>query len=191
MVLILRDDRETRIELGAGYPARADQVAAQIISRDMLPAFRQGRMSDGIQAGTLAAIDQIARPQAEGRAPTAARRWQDWLPIGIFGAFFAAFALHLGRNALRQHGRRACPQCGSRKLQRHEDYATQTLPGGSPTRMVQTRHTCPDCGWHDQGTMIPVPVSGFSRSEGLRSGGGRSGGFGGGHSGGGGASGRW
>ena len=62
LILIAVEDREMRIALGSAYPPVWDGVALQIIDHDMLPAFRDGTMAAGIEAGTLAAIDRIARP---------------------------------------------------------------------------------------------------------------------------------
>ena len=53
MMLILRDDREARIELGAGYPAAFDDTAQDIMDDIILPEFRGGDYSTGLRKGTL------------------------------------------------------------------------------------------------------------------------------------------
>ncbi|WP_394196684.1 TPM domain-containing protein [Litoreibacter albidus] len=62
LLLVAIEDREVRIALGAGYPARQDGVAARIIQTQIIPAFQEGRVADGILAGTRAALRQIQHP---------------------------------------------------------------------------------------------------------------------------------
>lgn len=51
MVLVAKDDRQMRIELGSGYPAAMDAEMQRIIDHFMLPAFRLNRFGPGISAG--------------------------------------------------------------------------------------------------------------------------------------------
>lgn len=62
LLLVAIEDREVRIALGAGYPARQDGIAARIIQSQIIPAFKEGRIADGILAGTRAALSQIKHP---------------------------------------------------------------------------------------------------------------------------------
>lgn len=174
MLLMLQNDREIRIELGAGYPASAEQVAARIIDDVVLPDFRAGRMSEGIRDGTLAVIERIARPHAAGEVPQTGSRFMDWL----VGALFAGAAGLIGFRVLRDRlgGLRRCPQCRGRGLVEQSEIGSD----GAPQQMIWT--SCPSCGW--RGSRL-----GPNRGERDRRGGG--GGFGGGRSSGGGASGRW
>lgn len=71
LVFVVSEDREMRIELGAGYPAGYDGEAQAIIDRYFLPAFREGDFQKGIVEGTDAVITHIARAHAAGEpAPT-------------------------------------------------------------------------------------------------------------------------
>lgn len=189
MLLVLADDREARIELGAGYPAAADRVARDIVERVMLPDFRRGGMSAGIRDGTLAAIERIARPTAEGR-PVAApgRGIGGWLlPLAVFGFFGFVFA-NIARGFVQRftHARRPCPQCGGRGLVEEIEPITATDAAGDPLARQSVWTRCPRCGWRRRDTR-EAPRS---RPAGRRGGGGGAG-FGGGRSSGGGASGRW
>lgn len=68
LLLVAIEDREVRIALGAGYPARQDGIAARIIQTEIIPAFQDGRVADGIFAGTVAAISRLvtaAAPQPQ------------------------------------------------------------------------------------------------------------------------------
>lgn len=185
MVLVLVDNREARIELGAGYRREADILAQDIMNNMMLPEFRDGRMSEGIRQGTLAVIDEIARPTAAGGEIRSPRRksWS-WVPnaiaIGMFGFIFAQII----RNRIRKAQRRKCPECGGNGV--IEESGPE--PVGVDANGQQIRQSfwrsCPKCGWRG-----PLYYGGHSNS-GRRSRIG-SGGFGGGRSSGGGASGRW
>lgn len=187
MLLVLRDDRELRIELGAGYPGAANGAAQAIIDRTILPEFRAGRLSQGIRDGTLAIISDIARPNAAGMGfdgPSQQRDSGGWLlPLGVFG-FFGFVAFNILRNIWRriQLGRRPCPSCGGAGLVQESEIIQPPDGKGRASQVIWTR--CPRCNWTSP------------RSEGRpvsrrRGGRGRSGGFGGGRSSGGGASGRW
>lgn len=184
MLLVLRDDREARIELGSGYPQGADRIARQIMDLEMLPEFRAGRMSEGIRDGTLAVIDRIAQPSADGRDLQQPRRsLTDWLiPLLAFG-FFGFVLSKIARRIIARirHGRRPCPNCGGRGLIEDIQPLTASDADGRPVPRQSVWTRCPRCGWSRHST----------RDAPTRSGRGRRGGFGGGRSSGGGASGRW
>ena len=213
MILFLRDDREARIELGAGYPASFDRVAQEIMDDEMLPRFREEDYSTGLRRGLIQVSDRIARPHAGGETPAfdlgalLERHFQTIL-FGVFAFFFnipTVVTLRRWLNANR------CPKCRERGLiieqsPRHEDL-------GDGTWRVQTDETrkfCPNCEWSEtkatqrrdavvldrSGRVLrqsrnPSWTSSSGGSGRSRGGGGRSGGFSGGRSGGGGASGRW
>lgn len=185
LILVVANDREMRIELGAGYGPQYDIPAQDIINAVMLPAFRAGDLSAGIEAGTNAVIDHIARRHAgvDPRAgavdiPKPGSGFAGgWIAL-LFGGAFAALVARgpLGRLLARL---RACPNCGRRGLSvtdRTVLTATQFQPGQG---MRLTR--CPNCDWHSEKS--------FAIST--RNKGGSGGSFGGGRSSGGGASGRW
>lgn len=182
LILVLSDDREMRIELGAGYSPEYDIPAQDIVNRVMLPAFRDGRMADGIEAGTTATIRDIAERHAEGLpAPTrpAGQGPRGWM-VALLGiaAIGVLWKRHDIWGALGSVAR--CPSCGRRGLQRSRKVTRE------PTRLDPgrglRRQRCPGCGWHeDKDFSLP-------RLRATRSGGGS---FGGGSSSGGGASGRW
>nr|WP_252733441.1 TPM domain-containing protein [Paracoccus marinaquae] len=184
MVLVLRDDREARIELGAGYPATADVIAQEIMDEAILPRFRSDRMSEGLRDGTLAVIDRIARPTAEGRPLQApSRRLVDQiLPLAMLGAF-GFILVRIGRDILARirHAHRPCPVCGGRGLTEEVEPLSATDAAGKPVPRQSVWTRCPRCGW-SRHSIRDTPAA-RSRS--------RRGGFGGGRSSGGGASGRW
>lgn len=206
MVLVLRDDREARITLGAGYPASADARAAQIMDKVMLPAFRNGQMSAGITNGTLAVIDQIARPHAQGLGLTPPAQ-SDPAPQGAAGGLAAMAGLAFGLLFLRrQRRRRRCPECGHSPVM--VETAARRDPrqdGGWQVAADLVTRICPACGWREQHQMPTPQITTYAptgsilsrsanpawRSATPRRGSRSCGGFGGGSSSGGGASGRW
>ncbi|MFV0303434.1 MAG: TPM domain-containing protein [Paracoccus sp. (in: a-proteobacteria)] len=187
LLLVLRDDREDRIELGAGYTRAADAAARAIIDDTILPDFRAGRMSEGIRDGTLAIIDRIARPHAAGMGFDGPEKHSDplgWLfPVVFLGAFGV-----IGLNILRRIwqrirlGRQPCPNCGGSGLVQDSEIIQPADGSGRASQVIWTR--CPRCNWTSPRSE-PRPVNRH------RSGRSRGGGFGGGRSSGGGASGRW
>jgi uncharacterized protein len=61
LVLVAPNEHMVRIEVGCGLEsAITDQVAAQIVDEDMLPAFRQGHL----EGGTLAGVQALERTLA-------------------------------------------------------------------------------------------------------------------------------
>ncbi len=60
LILVVTDDREMRVELGAGHAVRYDPVAQEIIERFFLPRFRKGDYSGGIEAGVHEVVIRIA-----------------------------------------------------------------------------------------------------------------------------------
>ncbi|MGL4281589.1 MAG: TPM domain-containing protein [Albidovulum sp.] len=189
LLLVIPEDEETRLELGAGYNQGYDVLAQDIVSRWLVPAFRDGDYADGIEAGMDAVVDRIARRHVAQLPPEPLpdRPGQHWDHLGawIFGALFAlvaGFAI-FGRKISDLAVRlKRCPNCGSRTLTRTRTTLVHAGPGVPGTTRIVTR--CITCSNHDE------------REEkigaGRRGGGsGRDGGFGGGRSSGGGASGRW
>ena len=186
LILVAAEDREMRIELGAGHPRSWDFAAEEIVHRTMLPAFRDGDLPRGIEAGTQAAIDRIARPFAAG-LPAPERSVLTWLgewwPVVIFvgglGGIFAAGGIAAWRS---EHP--VCPHCGRRKtvVERKTTVpATRETPGTAEETI-----TCRNCRERSSRIYVVPWVSPTQSRSGSSSGG-----FGGGSSSGGGASGRW
>mgnify|MGYP003547245172 CR=1 FL=1 len=181
LALVVTVDREMRIELGSGYDQGYDVLAQDMVNRYFLPDFRDGRFSDGIEAGVGETIARIARRHAE-RLPPEALPAAGGLPAWPFFGGFAVlagalvFRRRLGDLAARF---RRCPQCGARGLHRHGEAvekATRTTPG-----RWRDETWCTSCSWRDRHERV-IPVRTSSGSGGS---------FGGGKSSGGGATGKW
>ncbi|HMO07774.1 MAG TPA: TPM domain-containing protein [Paracoccaceae bacterium] len=192
LILVAQGDREMRIALGAGYSPVWDNRAQRVIDSIMLPAFRQGQMETGIEAGVMATIDLIARPFAEGRpvsdtegfpAPDTGFDWTLLLFLGTFASLMAfKFRRGLADGLLIL---RRCPSCRARGLDRR----SETLREAGETTRGEAREDimCPACGHRSRSRILPIPSAAEARKAASSS----SGGFGGGRSSGGGASGRW
>ncbi|SPH17742.1 hypothetical protein DEA8626_01269 [Defluviimonas aquaemixtae] len=187
LVLLLTDDRETRIVLGSAYHQGFDVAAQDIVSRWMVPAFREGRHGEGITAGVAETAERIARRHAASLPPAAVpeaeRGFADRFGGWIFAAVFSAIvALGLFERRLRDafYRLRRCPQCGARGLHRHRDAPENK--GTREGRIGRLTVTCDNCDYRDE---REYRVSPRRRTGGSR------GSFGGGRSSGGGASGRW
>jgi uncharacterized protein len=62
-LIVAPNDREVRIEIGDALSVMiSNRAAASIIDNEILPSFREGRMSAGIIAGVNAMIYQANRP---------------------------------------------------------------------------------------------------------------------------------
>lgn len=70
LLLISKDDRKARIELGADWRGRLDAKCQRIMNSAIIPAFKRGDFSGGILAG-VTALDQIARDDTAPLAGTA------------------------------------------------------------------------------------------------------------------------
>ena len=71
LLLVSRNDRKARIELGGGWGRREDALCRQIMDGHIVPEFRQGRFSEGIVAG-VEALDKMGRKL---ELPTRPRPW--------------------------------------------------------------------------------------------------------------------
>ena len=196
MLLVLTADREARIELGRGYQNDADIIAQDITRRTLLPAFRDGRMSQGIRDGTQDIIKHIVLPTTRGEA---VQRPDEPLTPKIIGfGIWAAIMALIGRHVWR---RNRCPQCHRRDFTTSRSPHREELPeGGYRVSSDDVTRTCRHCGWSST-RQRPNRNSIWYGADGTRirsernsrygPGGGGSSGFGGGSSRGGGASGRW
>ncbi len=182
MVLVLRNDRAMRIELGAAFGQAWNSHAERVIDKEFLPAFRNGRYSDGIRVGTQAVIEDIARPFAAGVDAPGNRGDNEGLIMLALAGFFGAIIFGAQRIGDMFARLRRCPECGQRGTLRRTRH---TILHASQTSTGQGEKTtsCTACNFRKV-SFYTIPM----RQTGRHAGGG---GFGGGRSGGGGASGRW
>ena len=91
LLLVSRDDRKARIELGGGWGRREDALCRQIMDEQIIFYFKQSRFSDGIVAG-VEALDKMGRKL---ELPTRPRPWWHYaLVVGFVGlAIFTVVSL--------------------------------------------------------------------------------------------------
>ena len=80
LLLVSRDDRKARIELGAGWGRTEDALCQQIMDGHIIPQFKQGQFSAGIAAG-VEALDKMGRKL---ELPTVPRPWTHYALILVF-----------------------------------------------------------------------------------------------------------
>lgn len=84
LLLVSKEDRRVRIELGAGWGREKDSLCEQIISDYVVPQFKRGRFGDGTLQG-VEALSGMAREQALPRQPMS--WWQILVVVGSFALF--------------------------------------------------------------------------------------------------------
>ena len=91
LLLISKDDRKARIELGAGWGHEKDAFVQRIMDEQIISRFKRGELSAGIVAG-VEALDKMARGLELPAKPTP--RWQPWLMAGaVLLAIFTLISL--------------------------------------------------------------------------------------------------
>jgi uncharacterized protein len=61
MLLVAKEGRKIRIELGAGYPRRFDPIMKSIIDEIIYPQFKRNNFTDGIVEGSEAIFSSVTR----------------------------------------------------------------------------------------------------------------------------------
>lgn len=93
LLIVAKDDRKVRIEVGYGLEgAIPDITAGRVIQEYMVPKFRQGDYAGGIIDATtqlVKLIDGEPLPEPVADNPTGPDRGGDWL-VALVAAFFVA-----------------------------------------------------------------------------------------------------
>lgn len=148
LLLVFRDDRELRIQIGEGYDDTAQAAIDAVINDDILPAFRDGDFASGIESGVDGLLTRLIDPPASS-APSDTGEGSGNTLYYIIGGVIAAIAgvIGLNKRAAAKLAAQPCSFCGKTGLQRStvtlEDPTTTTTGNG------ETRLTCPSCGHVD------------------------------------------
>jgi len=103
ILLIVKNDRKLRIEVGYGLEgALPDALAGTIMRNEISPRFREGQFYQGIDAGVNAVIaatkgEYKASPKKKGS------QMEAWIPFLLAGAFLVFFMLAASRARRRQY----------------------------------------------------------------------------------------
>lgn len=146
LMLVATEAREARIALGSGYDAVYDGRAARVLSQMVLPALREGRLTEGVEAGVAAAREFLVAPFVAGREvglndgfPRAGGAVDPWLyGFGAVGVFL------LYRSFAGARARRTCPRCGARTLNRTREVIEP--PGATEPGSGIEHMSCTTCG---------------------------------------------
>ena len=108
LLLIARNDRKARIELGKAYGRGRDNDARAIMNNVIIPQFKANRYAEGITAGVKEIIKEFAGIQAEGSSLLLAdiRISPDWLPAIITGGIVIVLLLVATAYSLYKNGKR-------------------------------------------------------------------------------------
>ncbi|CAN7202453.1 TPM domain-containing protein [Phenylobacterium sp. LjRoot164] len=72
ILIVAPSDRKVRIEVGYGLePVLTDALSSLIINQRIIPAFKEGRLEEGVVDGTQAIVQQLSLPDDEARAAVA------------------------------------------------------------------------------------------------------------------------
>ncbi len=197
LMLVARNDRKMRIELGAGYAARWNTRMQRVIDTAFLPAFRLDAYEHGIVEGVDATIAELSG----GNPAEVARGWPriiDWLQdlggwaISVLAPPLVGFSMWL-RRYLRRRPRR-CPTCATLLRRAGEQVDDAHLDGGQQLkeylksvdydvwhcagcgRIDITRHknwfsscgACPKCQYRTLSTTSTVLASATTTSTGRK-----------------------
>jgi uncharacterized protein len=104
LLLVARDDRKIRIEVGYGLEGKlTDLLAGRIIDQEMVPYFRQGNFEGGIIAG-INALTEVVRGEYKGDGRPAAKKKRR-SPWGLLALLFFLGPSLLRFGALGYRGR--------------------------------------------------------------------------------------
>jgi uncharacterized protein len=100
LLLVAPNERKVRIEVGYGFEGTlTDAVSSTIISGAIIPHFKRGDFSGGVEAGVRGIIAVLrtdsSQWQAQALVPTPKPRW-----IGEYVIMFIVFSLLLGAFAM-------------------------------------------------------------------------------------------
>ncbi|GHG91151.1 TPM domain-containing protein [Pseudodonghicola xiamenensis] len=138
LVLVARDDRVMRIEIGAGYDVDWNARMQRVIDTGFLPYFRDGRYQDGIEAGVSETIRSLTGHLPGTYDDSTLRQGWDWILrwfSGLGDWLWAVIALPLAGAGLgvRRYLRlrpRPCPTCGRIMRRLGEEADDAHLDGG-------------------------------------------------------------
>lgn len=92
LLIVARDDRRLRIEVGYGLEGRlTDAQSSVIINSIITPAFQQGQFERGIVEGTEAIVQVLGGDPLRAAAPPSAGPESERPPIGVFILLLFAF----------------------------------------------------------------------------------------------------
>ncbi|NOY00405.1 MAG: TPM domain-containing protein [Verrucomicrobia bacterium] len=85
LLLVSKDDRKARIELGKGWGRRESFLSRQVMALHIIPQFKRGNFSAGIVAG-VKALDRVGRKQKLPISLTSFKQFSggDWIACAVY-----------------------------------------------------------------------------------------------------------
>jgi uncharacterized protein len=169
LILVTTEPAEARIALGSGYAPVYDERAARVLGTAVLPAFRDGQIPEGIEAGVILARDQLVTPFLAGAPVTATEGFEtalpkppSFLPYILLGAAILAAAAYLALRKARM--RKTCPSCGDLTLNR--TFEVIEPPTGQSEGSGIEHRLCRSCGYTDREFYLLTPgrAGGYRRT---------------------------
>ena len=170
LLLVAKDDRKLRIEVGYGLEGTlTDALASHIIRNDIVPAFKRGEFATGIEAGAATILKILAADEA------ALEDWQNqtdgddgfdinWPPVLFFSIWlYFLVGLPILNAMIRRFGKKLAPG--------HYRWL------GMEARPPSKRKPSSNSGWSSGSSWGSSSGGGFSGGGGSSGGGGASGGW--------------
>ena len=140
VILLVTDQRCIQFYTGYGLEGvLPDAICKRIQTRDMIPYLKDGRWSEGMEAGVRAACARLDgsmsndAPDDEGDDGVAS----------VLMALFGLVAIGILLAVLAMHHASKCPHCGKHKLQRSSTHLVARRNG---VRTEDVTYTCRNCG---------------------------------------------
>lgn len=140
VILLVTDQRCIQFYTGYGLEgALPDAICKRIQTRDMIPYLKDGRWSEGMEAGIRATCARLDGSMENDAAGDEADSGVGSIILALFGIFAAGIVLAI----LAIRAANKCPQCGKHKLQRSSSRLVSLHNG---VRIEDVTYTCRNCG---------------------------------------------
>ena len=151
LLLIFRDDGEARLEIGSGYNDTAKEAVANVMVQDIVPHFRDGNFSAGIESGVDGLLTRVINPapanaQPGGSDAAAGSGNTLYYILGAIGVAIAGI-FGLNRRNAAKFAAQPCSNCGKTGLQKSREILREATLGEEGAG--ETRISCPSCGHVD------------------------------------------
>lgn len=140
VILLVTDQRCIQFYTGYGLEgALPDAICKRIQTRDMIPYLKDGRWSEGMEAGIRATCARLDGSMENDAAADEEDSGMGSVILAVVGIFAAGIVLAI----LAIRAANKCPQCGKHKLQRSSSRLVSLHNG---VRIEDVTYTCRNCG---------------------------------------------
>ena len=123
LIVVTTEPADARFALGSGYAPVYDERAARVLGASVLPAFRNGSIPAGIEAGVMSARDRLIVPYLAGAPVTASEGFETAAPrlpqsMAYIVLAVSVLGLLVYRSLRAARLQKTCPSCGELTLTR-------------------------------------------------------------------------